>query len=75
MRTLIVFARLKGRIVEMEFIASSDRENLEDRLEHLGELETPDEREISALLLKHHASSVHHQMYHGVDVVGISVMT
>ena len=74
-RSLIVFARLEGRMVEMEFIASSHQENLEDRLAYLGQLGAPDEREISVRLLRHHASSVHHQKYHGVDVVRISVTT
>ena len=38
--------------------------------------ETPeiqDGREISFRLLRHYASSVHHQKYHGVDIVTVNV--
>ena len=49
-------------------------ENLEDRLSYLGEPpDIPDSREISFRLLRHYASSVRHQKYHGVDIVTVSV--
>ena len=49
-------------------------ENLEDRLSYLGETpDIQDGREISFRLLRHYASSVRHQKYHGVDIVTVSV--
>ena len=53
---------------------SSDR-LLEDRLSYLGETpDIPDSREISFRLLRHYASSVRHQKYHGVDIVTVNVV-
>ena len=71
---LIVVARPEGGIVEMEFLAVFDEENLEDRLAYLDEqTETFDERELSFRLLRHYASSVRHQKYHGLDIVTVQV--
>ncbi len=71
---LIVVARPEGGIVEMEFLAVFDEDNLEDRLAYLDEqTETFDERELSFRLLRHYASSVRHQKYHGLDVVTVQV--
>ena len=73
-RRLHVSARASGRGAELEFVAAAGEENLEDRLAYMGE--TPDiseDREISFRLLRHYASSVHHQKYHGVDIVTVHV--
>lgn len=71
---LIVVARKEGEAVELEFVAVSDEENLEDRLAFLDEAaETPDEGEISFRILRHYASSVRHQKYHGMDIVSVRV--
>ena len=71
---LIVVARPAGGTVEMEFLAVFDEENLEDRLAYLDEqTETFDERELSFRLLRHYASSVRHQKYHGLDIVTVQV--
>ena len=71
---LIVVARPEGGAVEMEFIAVFDEENLEDRLAYLDEqTETFDERELSFRLLRHYASAVYHQKYHGLDIVTVQV--
>ena len=73
-RKLTVSARLVEEVVEMEFLASSEEENLEDRLAYLDEQsETPDEREISFRLLRYYASSVNHRQYHNLDVVTVQV--
>ncbi len=73
-RKLTVSVRLVEDVVEMEFLASSDEDNLEDRLAYLDEQsETPDEREISFRLLRHYASSVNHRQYHNLDVVTVQV--
>ena len=73
-RRLIVIARPEGRGAELEFISASGGENLEDRLAYLGETpDISDGREMSFRLLRHYASSVRHQKYHGVDIVTVNV--
>ncbi|MXZ02291.1 MAG: hypothetical protein F4Y88_01045 [Chloroflexi bacterium] len=71
---LIVAAHAVGSQVELEFIAASEGENIEDQLSYLGETpDIADDREISFRLLRHYASSIHHQKYHGIDVVTVNV--
>ena len=73
-RRLITTARADGRGAELEFVSGYDGENLEDRLAYLGETpDIADGREISLRLLRHYASSVRHQKYHGEDVVTVRV--
>ena len=73
-RRLVVTARAAGGGAELEFLCAADGENLEDRLAYMGETpEIPDSREISFRLLRHYASSVRHQKYHGVDIVTVNV--
>ncbi len=73
-RRLVVTARPLGRAAELEFVSAAEGENLEDQLAYLGEMpDIPDERELSFRLLRHYASSVRHQKYHGVDVVTVQV--
>jgi len=75
--SLIVVARHSGAVVEMEFLAVFDEQNLEDRLAHLNEESQStagmEEGEISLRLLRHYASSVHHQKFHELDVVTVQV--
>ena len=74
-RRLVVTARTGVGGAELEFVSGSEVENLEDRLSYLGETpDIPDSREISFRLLRHYASSVRHQKYHGVDIVTVSVV-
>ena len=74
---LIIEARPNGPVVELEFLAVFDDENLEDRLAYLNEeaqgAEGLEEGEISLRLLRHYASSVHHQRFHGLDIVTVQV--
>ena len=71
---LIVMAHLEGEAVELEFLAVFDEENLEDRLAYLSdETEGMEEGEISLRLLRHYASTVNHQKYHGLDIVTVQV--
>lgn len=71
---LIVVAHLEADTVELEFLAVFDEENLEDRLSYLSEeTEGLEDGEISLRLLRHFASSVHHQKYHGLDIVTVQV--
>ena len=64
-------------MVELEFLAVFDDENLEDRLAYLSEEAEgaggPAEGEMSLRLLRHYASSVHHQKFHGLDIVTVQV--
>ncbi|MXW41906.1 MAG: hypothetical protein F4Z91_02260 [Acidimicrobiia bacterium] len=71
---LIIQARPEAGMVEMEFFAVIDAENLENRLASLSEeAEGMEEGEVSLRLLRHYASSVHHQKYHGLDIVTVNV--
>ena len=72
---LIMVARPDGRAVELDFVSVlEDDENLGDRLAYLDdEDESVDDREISFRLLRHYASSVRHQKYHGMDIVTVRV--
>ena len=73
-RRLVVIARTKGSGAELEFLSAHEGENIEDRLAYMGETpDIQDGREISFRLLRHYASSVRHQKYHGVDIVTVSV--
>ena len=75
-RRLHIVARRDRGVAELEFLAASDEENIEDRLAHLGEQRpeiTDDERQISFRLLQHYASSVRHQKYHDLDIVTVHV--
>ncbi len=74
-RRLVVTARSAGGGAELEFVSAAEEgENLEDHLAYLGETpEIQDGREISFRLLRHYASAVHHQKYHGVDIVTVNV--
>ncbi len=71
---LIIVTRPDAGQVEMEFLAVFDEENLEDRLAYLSEeTEGVEEGEVSLRLLRHHASSVQHQKYYGLDIVTVQV--
>ncbi|MDE0117951.1 MAG: hypothetical protein OXT07_15215 [bacterium] len=71
---LIILARLEAARVELEFLAVVDMENLEDRLACLSEeADGAEQGEVSFRLLRHHASSVHHHKYHGLDIVAVNV--
>jgi len=73
-RRLSISARMERHSAEVEFVTVVEGENLEDRLAYLSDLPPiPDEREVSFRLLRHYASSVRHQKYHGVDIVTVSV--
>ena len=73
-RRLVVTARGDHARAELEFVTGSEGENLEDRLAYMGEMpDIADGREISFRLLRHYASSVRHQKYHGEDIVTVSV--
>ena len=71
---LVIIARHRAGTVEMEFLAVSPEENIEDRIAYMSEqAEEPDVSEISFRLLRHYASSVRHRKYHGIDIVTVQV--
>ena len=71
---LVLMVRPRAGTVEMEFLAVSPEENIEDRIAYMSEqAETPDVSEISFRLLRHYASSVRHRKYHGIDIVTVQV--
>ena len=74
-RRLLLAARKEGDEAILEFVASAGEENLQDQMALLGEQTAgaPVEREISLRLLRHVASSVHHQIYHDTDIVTVHV--
>ncbi len=70
-RRLVVKARSEGSSIELEFITSGSDGNVEDEIMLLGD--QPDrtmvERELSLRLLRHYASSVHHQSFTNADIL------
>ena len=73
-RRLTVAAHVSGGAVELEFLAASHGDNLEDRMAYLSEqAETPSEQDVSFRLLRHYASSVQHRKYHDIDIVTVRV--
>ena len=72
-RLMLSARRVDGKI-ELEFMATSEEENLEDRLAYLSdEPDIQDEREMSFRLLRHYASSVQHRKYQDIDIVTVEV--
>lgn len=73
-RDLLLTARSDGHDAELEFVAAAGGANVEDNLLLLSERpEQPEPHELSLRLLRHYASSVHHQQYHGTDIVTVRV--
>ena len=71
---LIVNARRADGSVELEYVTTSEGDNLEDRLVYLSEQpEIQHEQDISFRLLRHYASSVQHRKYHDIDIVTVRV--
>ena len=71
---LLLTARSDGQDAELEFVAASGGDNVEDHLLLLSERPAqPTPHELSLRLLRHYASSVHHQQYHGTDIITVRV--
>lgn len=71
---LVVIARPEPFMVELEFVATSRQENIEDQLAYLtDEAPIPTADDLSLRLLRYHASAVRHQKFHGVDIVTVQV--
>ena len=74
-RRLLLVAHKEDGGAALEFVASTAEANLQDRIALLGERTggAPVERDVSLRLLRHVASSVHHQQYHDTDIVTVRV--
>ena len=71
---LIINARPHGTAVELEFVATTRQENVEDLLAYLtDEASVPTADDLSLRLLRYHSSAVRHQKFHGVDIVTVQV--
>ena len=71
---LIIVARPQGSVVELEFVATTRAENIQDQLAFLANEESlPTADAFSLRLLRHHASAVRHQKFHGVDIVTVRI--
>ena len=71
---LIIVAQPRDTMVELEFVATTRQENIEDQLAYLtDEAAVPTADDLSLRLLRYHASAVRHQKFHGVDIVTVQV--
>ena len=71
---LLVLARPQAGQVELEFVATTRHENIEDQLAFLSDEDAaPTVEDLSLRLLRYHASAVRHQKFHGVDIVTVQV--
>ncbi len=74
-RLLLIAYKDEGSAM-LELVAATGEGNLQDRIELLGDeraVEAPEELEVSLRLLRHFASSVHHQQYHDTDIIVLRV--
>ena len=73
-RSLRISSRRVDTKMELEFVAASGEENLEDQLAYLSDQpQIEDDREVSFRLLRHYASSVQHRKYHNLDIITVEV--
>ena len=73
-RRVIVLARPGMGMIELEFMAVLEEENIEDALAYMSEQsDAPEAGEISLRLLRHFASGVRHRKYQGIDIVTVEV--
>ena len=71
---LVISARPQATTVELEFVATTRQDNIEDQLAFLtDEAAVPSVDDLSLRLLRFHASAVRHQKFHGVDIVTVQV--
>ena len=71
---LVILARPQGTTVELEFIATTRQENIEDQLAFLtDEAAVPSADDLSLRLLRYHSSAVRHKKFHGTDIVTVHV--
>lgn len=73
--TLVARKVSDGALLEFTASSSEEGENIQDRIALLAEQakEMPTENEMSMRILQKHAASIHHQQYHGIDIVTVRV--
>ena len=71
---LIINARPQATMVELEFVATTRQENVEDLLAYqTDEVALPSADDLSLRLLRFHSAGVRHQKFHGLDIVTVQV--
>ena len=71
---LVLVARPGIDLIEMQFLAVLEEQNLEEQLAFLSEQgEASSDQTISLHLLRHFASTVRHRKYSGIDIVTVEV--
>ena len=71
---LVIDARPQESMVELEFLATTRTENVEDQLAYLAdEADMPEADDIALRLLRSYATTVRHKKFHGVDIVSVQV--
>jgi NCS2 family nucleobase:cation symporter-2/xanthine permease XanP len=71
---LVIDARPRDSMVELDFVATTRAENVEDQLAYLAaEVDLPAADDISLRLLRSYATTVRHKKFHGVDIVSVQV--
>ena len=73
-KRLAIKAHVSEGTIELEYLVTSDADNLEDRIAYLDdETAILEEQQVSFRLLRHHASSVQHRKYHDIDIITVQV--
>lgn len=71
---LVIKARPQPSLVELDFVATTRTENVEDQLAFLtDEADFPADDDIALRLLRSYATTVRHKKFHGVDIVSVQV--
>ena len=71
---MLMTARGNNKAIELECIATSSDENLEDRMTLLKErAESVDESDLSLCVLSQVTSSFQHQQYHDTDILTVKI--
>ena len=73
-KRLAIKAHVSEGAIELEFLATAEVDNLEDRIAYLNEQAAiPDVQEVAFRLLRHHASSVQHRKYYDIDILTVQI--
>ncbi len=76
-RSLVATIRPDSGSAELEIVAALDdatQGNIENRIAYLDQDQSlEDEQQLSVRILRHHASSVHHRKYYGLDIISCRV--
>jgi NCS2 family nucleobase:cation symporter-2/xanthine permease XanP len=71
---LVVAARPRAEMVELEFVSTTRKENIEDQLAFLADEDAiPTVEDLSLRLLRFHSSALRHQKFHGIEIVTVHV--